>query len=250
MPAVDHHVITQPLKSVVSASWLYPFKGIYFFIVHPAWWPLFGRRLIPLIAVSVVVFGFLFTFTYLPQVAFLALFGHGPGAWLNATFLVLGEGAVVIALLFEALMVDETLVDVFDAVNPYCSSLNSSTNITKILVKEGREDLVSPTRVIDYTAPNPVKMLGRPTTSVVYSPFSFRQIVEFVIFLPLNLIPYIGVPIFLLLTGARAGPFAHWRYFKLRGLTKKERNKEIRQRRWKYTWFVNLLADELSRKLI
>lgn len=116
MPSVDHRVLTKPLKSVVSASWLYPFKGIYFFATHPAWWPLLGRRLIPLIFVSIVVFGLLFTFAYLPQVALLALFGHGPGAFVNAVFLVLGEGAVIIALLFEALLVDETLVDVFDAV--------------------------------------------------------------------------------------------------------------------------------------
>ena len=40
----------------------------------------------------------------------------------------------------------------------------------------------------------------------------------------------------------------------MRGLTKKERNNEIRQRRWKYTWYVELLllftrrsADEISR---
>ena len=57
--------------------------------------------------------GLLFTFTYLPQVAFLMIF-HGHLAWFNAVFLVLGEGQVVIALLFEALLVDETLVNVFD----------------------------------------------------------------------------------------------------------------------------------------
>lgn len=124
MPVLDHTIVLRPIKSVVSASWLYPFKGIYFFATNPAWWPLFGRRLIPLIAVSIVVYGFLFTFAFLPQVAFLAIF-HGYAAWLNATFLVLGEGAVVIALLFEALFVDETLVDVFDAVN---ISPNHSTN--------------------------------------------------------------------------------------------------------------------------
>jgi hypothetical protein len=118
MPTVDHHALSRPIKGVVSASWLYPFKGMFFFALHRAWWPLLGRRLIPLVFVSIVVFGFLFTFTYLPQVTFLALFGHGPGAWLNATFLVLGEGAVIIALLFEALLVDETMVDVFDAVRP------------------------------------------------------------------------------------------------------------------------------------
>lgn len=117
MSLVHPQALSKPLESVVGASWLYPFKGIYFFAANPAWWPLLGRRLIPLAVVSIVVFGFLFTFAYLPQVAFLALFGHGPGAFLNAAFLVLGEGAVIIALLFEALLVDETLVDVFDAVN-------------------------------------------------------------------------------------------------------------------------------------
>lgn len=115
----NSQAVFKPLKSVVSASWLYPFKGIYFFATHSAWWPLLGRRLIPLVVISIVVYGFLFTFAYLPQVAFLALFGHGPGAFLNAAVLVLGEGAVIVALLFEALLVDETLVDVFDAVGSF-----------------------------------------------------------------------------------------------------------------------------------
>jgi hypothetical protein len=116
MPQLNHRVLAKPLKSVVGASWLYPFKGIYFFATNRPFWPLLGRRLIPLTFISIAVFSFLFTFAYLPQVAFLALFGHGPGAFLNAAFLVLGEGAVIIALLFEALLVDETQVDVFDAV--------------------------------------------------------------------------------------------------------------------------------------
>jgi hypothetical protein len=80
-------------------------------------------------------------------------------------------------------------------------------------------------------------MLGKPTTTAVYSPFSFRQIAEFILFLPLNLIPVVGTPFFLVLTGARAGPFHHWRYFKLLGLTKKERKEAIRRREWKYTWY-------------
>ncbi|PQE26569.1 endo- -beta-xylanase-like protein [Rutstroemia sp. NJR-2017a BBW] len=219
-PRLDPRLALRPIKSVVSASFLYPFKGIWYFCADSSFYPLFGRRLIPLTVTSIVVLGLLFTFTYLPQVAFLAIW-HGPGAWFNAVFLVLGEGQILIALLFEALLVDETLVDVFDAT----------------LIKEGLVDLVSPSRILHYDAPNEVKMLGKPTTSAVYSPFSFRQIAEFIIFLPLNLIPVIGTPAFLLLTGARAGPLHHWRYFKLRGLTKKERKKEINERKWKYTWF-------------
>lgn len=92
-------------------------------------------------------------------------------------------------------------------------------------------------RILYEDAPNVVKSLGKPTTSAIYSPFSFRQIAEFVLFLPLNLIPVVGVPFFLLLTGARGGPLHHYRYFKLRNLSRKQKQDEIHQRRWKYTWF-------------
>ncbi|KAN0101494.1 hypothetical protein V8E51_012004 [Hyaloscypha variabilis] len=210
----------QPIRNVVSASFLYPFKGVYYFVSHREFWPLFGRQLIPLTVISLVVLGLLFTFTYLPQVAFLLIF-HGPTAWFNAVFLVLGEGQILVALLFEAFMVDETLVNVFDAT----------------LIREGQVDLVSPSRILFHDAPNSVKMLGKPTSTAVYSPFSFRQIAEFILFLPLNLIPVFGTPFFLVLTGARAGPLHHWRYFKLLGLSKKERKEAIRRRGWKYTWF-------------
>ena len=152
--------------------------------------------------------------------AFLAIW-HGPAAWLNATFLVLGEGAAIVAILFEAVFVDETLVDVFDAV----------------LVNEGFEDLVGQARILDRDAENSVKMLGKPTMSAVYSPFSLRQIIEFIIFLPLNFIPVAGVPFFLVLTGYRAGPFHHWRYFKLLDFTKKERKAYIKKHQMAYTGF-------------
>ena len=66
--------------------------------------------MIPLMVTSIVILGLLFTFTYLPQVAFLMIF-HGHVAWFNTVFLVLGEAQVVITLLFEALLVDETVVN-------------------------------------------------------------------------------------------------------------------------------------------
>ena len=46
---------------------------------------------------------------------FLVIF-HGKSGWINAVILVLGEGVVVTSLLFEAFLVDETLVDIFDSV--------------------------------------------------------------------------------------------------------------------------------------
>ncbi|KAL2045167.1 hypothetical protein N7G274_002248 [Stereocaulon virgatum] len=212
--------IAAPARAVSNASWLYPFKGIYYFFSHRFLWPLLRARLIPSVLLSLFVLTNLFLWTYLPQVAFLAIF-HGKLAWVNGAFLVLGEGAAIVALLFEAFFVDETLIDVFDAV----------------LINEGYMDLIATSRLIDQDGRDPVKQLGKPTTSAVYSPFSFRQILEFIFFLPLNFIPVAGTPMFLTLTGYRAGPFHHWRYFKLRKFTKKEKKAFIKRRQLKYTWF-------------
>lgn len=196
-------------------------QGIYYFLAHPFLYPLLRARLLPSLLLSVFVLFTLFFWTYIPQVLFLAIFHPFALAWINGAFLVLGEGAAITALLFEAFFVDETLVDVFDAV----------------LVNEGCADLVERGRDLDREETDPVKMLGRPSASAVYSPFSIRQIVEFIIFLPLNLIPFVGTPIFLFLTGYRAGPLHHWRYFRLLGYAKKERKQFVKARKLRYTWF-------------
>jgi hypothetical protein len=118
---------------------------------------------------------------------------------------------------------DDAQVDIFDAV----------------LIFKGYEDLVRQHRPVTEDALNdPVRRLGKPTRVSVYAPFSFRQIAEFVLLLPVNIIPYVGVPMFLLLTGYRAGPFQHWRYFQLLGYDSKKRGVAIKRRRWQYTWSV------------
>lgn len=196
-------------------------QGIVYFAGHPFLYPLLRARLLPSLLLSIFVFTNLFLWTYLPQVAFLAIFHGIRLAWVNGAFLVLGEGAAITALLFEAFFVDETLVDVFDAT----------------LIDQGCRDLVATSRILDPGADDPLKELGKPSTSAVYSPFSLRQIIEFIIFLPLNFIPIAGTPLFLVMTGYRAGPLHHWRYFKLLGFTKEERNASISKRKLQYTWF-------------
>lgn len=143
---------------------------------------------------------------------------------MNATFFLLSVGSLIVQLLFEALLVDHTQVDIFDAV----------------LVAEGYEGLVKSRRTVsdEVEELNPYQRLGPRDKGAQFAPFSVRQIVEMAILLPLNFVPFAGVPLFLLLTGYRAGPLINWRYFQLKQWTKKQRNDFIKtkQRRFEYLW--------------
>ncbi|KIM47079.1 hypothetical protein M413DRAFT_440613 [Hebeloma cylindrosporum] len=205
---------------IATPSWMYPFKGIYYLLTHRFLWPLIKARFILCAILSIFVYLFLFIFTYIPQVALLSIF-QGGLAWVNAAFLVLGEGAAVIALLFEAFFVDQTLVKIVDSV----------------LINEGYTDLVATRRVINYNEPNPLAQLGGPTKSASYSPFSLRLTIEFILYLPLNFIPVVGTLLFLIVMGKRAGPFHHFRYLKLLGMHQRERDIWTERVKWRYTRF-------------
>jgi uncharacterized protein involved in cysteine biosynthesis len=80
-------------------------------------------------------------------------------------------------------------------------------------------------------------MLGKPTARAEYQPWSLIQIIELIVFLPLNLVPYVGTIAFIMITGSRLGKLSHYRWFKLRGVDKKQMKKELKARRWEYLWF-------------
>ncbi len=105
------------------------------------------------------------------------------------------------------------------------------------LINYGLADLVAPHRVLFPGAPDSVKMLGKPTSPAAYQPWSVVQIVELIVFLPLNLIPYVGTLGFIIVTGTRLGKLSQYRWYKLRGLSKQETKDEIRTRSWEYVWF-------------
>ncbi|KAM0429921.1 hypothetical protein ACHAQK_010894 [Fusarium lateritium] len=223
-PHVGHWTgpIHRPLLYLrrAGAAASHPIRGIWFFVRNREFWPLFVSRILPLSLMSFLVYFVLFTFTFLPQYAFLAIF-HGWGAWVNAVVLVLGEGLVIIQGLFEGFFVDECRVDVFDAT----------------LIKLGHKDLIAPQRILFLDAPNPVRMLGKPTTDAVYTPWSMIQIIELIVFLPLNFVPVVGTPAFIIITGTRLGKLAHYRWFQIRGFSKVEQKQALRDRAWEYVWF-------------
>jgi hypothetical protein len=115
-----HSCLARPASYVVRAarSAFYPIKGVWYFLRRPYFYPLFGGRLLPLSIISLLVYFALFTFAFLPQLAFLAIFQGWAAACINATTLVLAEGLVVIQGIFEGFFVDECRVDVFDVSLP------------------------------------------------------------------------------------------------------------------------------------
>lgn len=212
------------MRANFSSSFLYPFKGTWYFATHRYLHPLLKGRLVPVTLLSTCVLAILFLTAYLPIVAFLALFHNKRSAWVNGTFFILSVGSLIIQLLFEALLVDHTQVDIFDAV----------------MVAEGYEHLVKNRRTVseDVNESDPYKRLGPREKGAQFAPFSVRQILEMIVLLPLNFVPYAGVPLFLLLTGYRAGPLINWRYFQLKQFSKKERKQFIntKQRKFEYMW--------------
>ena len=223
--AQQRNALQRFLRNNFSPAFLYPLKGIWYFATHRYLHPLLRSRLLPLALLSTSILVILFLTAYLPVVAFLALFHYNGSAWVNGTFFILGIGNLLIALIFEGLFVDHTQVDVFDSV----------------MIAEGYEHLVRNRRPVDDSIDesDPLKRLGKREKGAIFAPFSFRQLVELIVSLPLNFVPFVGVPLFLVLTGLRAGPLLNWRYFALKGFTKKERNDFIKtkKRRYEYMWF-------------
>lgn len=80
-------------------------------------------------------------------------------------------------------------------------------------------------------------MLGKPTSRAEYTPWSFVQIFELVVYLPLNLIPVVGSPAYIIITGARLGKLSFHRWYKLRGLSRRERKAEDKKHAWGFVWF-------------
>lgn len=82
---------------VLSGGWAYPLRGIIYFITHPSLYRAVAPVLLKCILASIAITLGLFVFTYLPQVAFCAVFS-GPLAFVAAATLVFSEAYALILL--------------------------------------------------------------------------------------------------------------------------------------------------------
>ncbi|KAF2146251.1 uncharacterized protein K452DRAFT_263928 [Aplosporella prunicola CBS 121167] len=201
-----------------SGAYIYPVKGIYYFISHRSLWKPLMSKLAPIISTGVGVTTFMFFFTYLPQAAILAIF-NGPLAALTTILLVLSESSTISNIMSRTLFIEDALVDTFDGTLV-------SRNMTS-LVSEGRQ--LRP-------GSDPMGKLGK-LLKKPFARFSPDAIIRYIIYLPLNFIPVVGTVLFVILQGRKAGPNAHTRYFQLKGMNNRQKEEYIEQRKAAYTSF-------------
>ena len=98
-----------------SGAYLYPIKGIIYFVGHRSLWSPFLSNLAPTMTLGLGITAFMFLVTYVPQMAAMALV-EGPIAAVSAAGLVLSESSTLTNIGARAWWVEAALVDTFDGV--------------------------------------------------------------------------------------------------------------------------------------
>lgn len=202
--------------AVYSQAYLYPIKGVLYFLSHRDLWRPLTSKLAGLLTTSIGVTTFMFMFAYLPQMAVMA-FTSGPVAAVSAALLTLSESSTLVNLLSRTLFLEDALVDTFDGtlLSKECTNL----------VSEGRQI---------KKGSDSIARLGKLIKSP-FAKFSPNAIIRYLLYLPLNFIPVVGTAIFIILQGKRAGPTAHTRYFQLKEWSSSQREQHISEHRGGYT---------------
>ncbi|KAM7205632.1 hypothetical protein V8F33_000958 [Rhypophila sp. PSN 637] len=201
-----------------SGSYLYPIKGMFYFLTHRALWKPLLSRLAPTVTLSVGVVTAMFFLTYLPQLGIL-VFVNGPLAVFTTVLLVLSESSTIISILSKNFLLQDAILDTFDGTL-------LDRNATGLL-KEGRQV---------NSGTDPINRLGKVLKNP-FKRFSLDSLVRYVMYLPLNFIPVVGTVAFVVLQGRARGNSVHDRYFQLKGWSSGQKEKWLSEHTGPYSAF-------------
>ncbi|KAK2590897.1 hypothetical protein QQS21_011421 [Conoideocrella luteorostrata] len=205
-------------EALKSRAYLYPIKGIFYFLSHRALWKPFTSKIGQYLSVSATVIGGMFAITYLPQLAVL-VFTSGPFAVVSTVFLVLNESSTIVNIISRNWILQQAILDTFDG------TLISRNAIS--MVREGREV---------KSGSDPISRLGK-TLKNPFSKFSPTALIRYVMYLPLNFIPVVGTAMFLFLQARTRGTTVHGRYFQLKKWTTSQKQEWLQKHTGAYTAF-------------
>ncbi|KAI9904121.1 hypothetical protein N3K66_000650 [Trichothecium roseum] len=213
-------------EAAKSRSFLYPIKGIVYFMSHRSLWSPFFSRLGPYITLYISVVAGMFAFTYLPQLAIL-VFVNGPLAVFTTVLLILNESATIVNMISRSYLLQDALLDTFDGT----------------LLSRGATGVVSEGRELK-SGSDPISKLGKALKSP-FDKFSIKSIVRYFMYLPLNFIPIVGTIIFIFIQARGRGKRVHDRYFQLKKMSNSQKQDWIARHTGPYTAF-GLLATLLE----
>lgn len=204
-------------------------KGIFYFIAHKDLRRPFVSRAGATVSLGLGVTSAMFFFTYVPQMAIMAL-TSGPIAAISAGFLVLSESSAITNLLSRSFLVEEALVDTFDGT----------------LVARGQESLVAEGRQLKPRSGgrDAIARLGK-AISRPFTRLSPQSLLRSLIYLPLNLIPVVGTVLYITVQGKRVGPRLHARYFQLKGWSSQQQEEWLAKNKAAYTGYVVFMLQLL-----
>lgn len=195
-------------------------------MAHKTLWKPLGAKLVPSMTLGLGVTVAMFVFTYVPQMAVMA-FTQGPLAAVSAALLVLSESSTLFTILSKTFLIEDALVDTFDGTLV-------ARNDTGLVAK-GRE--IKPGQ-------DPIGKLGR-LIKRPFSKFAPKQLIRYILYLPLNFIPVVGTVMFVILQGRKFGPNAHARYFQLKEWNQSQIDKYVESLKGAYTRYV--VSDRASK---
>ncbi|KAL7621226.1 hypothetical protein AAE478_008543 [Parahypoxylon ruwenzoriense] len=153
--------------------------GILYFIMHRSLWKPFYSRILTTLGINAGVLIFMFFFTYLPQLAIL-VFINGPLAVFTTVIMILNESTTVANMISRNFLLRDALLDTFDGTLVARDAIG--------IVSEGRQL---------KSGNDPIARLGKILKNPL-SKFTPKALIRYVMFLPLNIIPFFGIIAFLL----------------------------------------------------
>ncbi|KAG5926502.1 hypothetical protein E4U53_003073 [Claviceps sorghi] len=205
-------------EALRSRAYLYPLKGVVYFLSNGSLWKPFTSKIGQLLSVSAAVVGGMFAVAYLPQLAVL-VFTSGPFAVVSTVFLVLNESATIINLISRHFILQQAILDAFDGTLVSRNAIN--------VLRGGREI---------KSGSDPISRLGK-TLKNPFSKFSPTALIRYVMYLPLNFVPVVGTVAFLYLQARNRGEMVHGRYFQLKEWSTSQKREWLDKHTGAYTAF-------------
>ncbi|OTA58627.1 hypothetical protein K449DRAFT_407426 [Hypoxylon sp. EC38] len=202
--------------ATTSGAYLYPFRGIFYFLAHKSLWKPLSSRILPTLGLTAGVFASMFFFTYLPQLAVL-VFVNGPLAVFTTVLLIINESSAIVNIISRNFLLQNALLDTFDGT----------------LVARNATEIVSEGRQLK-SGNDPIERLGKIVKNP-FKKFTLKALFRYIMYLPLNFIPVVGTVIFTLLQGS-----VHDRYFQLKGWSSHQQQDWLKRHIGSYAAFVTI----------